>query len=457
MDLEIFECISEILEEYEAKKDIYKLIAEEVKDFFEKSVFSESRYELSLIYRIKSASSIREKLIRNNYEVQKNGADKLLARMQDIIGLRIECKFIEEEKYAYDLLRQLFHKTEDRIYYYMPSMPRIRLKLSEKQPQLQKNGFEIYKIDGYFMMGKEAVSFELQIKALVNSFWSEIEHRVVYKNRDYMLSDTFVTDLFTSIKESLNTLDSQLYLLYKRFRQDSAARDEAVVERQRERSVEIFIANMVYETFDQLILEQLGFSIDFTASCDAIIRYFMEREHVNEMEDYGRMMMHIFNRLDQAKDRLQLVEQIFFDRELHYPDVFTQALGELIRQMINQNFRWHLYFAILFAMEDKPKETALEEFVIFYKNAILENRMLLGFEELDEVEEQRILSDLLQSIAGVLQKQKKIEFLCAEGMKQIHKGLNYILPVIRNELSHGITWEACKAEYMEKFINRISR
>ena len=189
MDLEIFECISEVLEEYEAKKDIYKLIAEEVKDFFEKSVFSESRYELSLIYRIKSASSIREKLIRNNYEVQRNRADKLLARMQDIIGLRIECKFIEEEKYAYALLRQLFHKTEDQIYYYMPSMPRIRLKLSEKQPQLQKNGFEIYKIDGYFMMGKETVSFELQIKALVNSFWSEIEpvsytHLDVYKRQD---------------------------------------------------------------------------------------------------------------------------------------------------------------------------------------------------------------------------------------------------------------------------------
>ena len=105
MDLEIFECISEVLDEYESKKDIYKLIAEEVKDFFEKNVFSESKHELSLIYRVKSAASIREKMIRNNYDIQKNEAEKILARMQDIIGLRIECKFIEEEKYAYALLR----------------------------------------------------------------------------------------------------------------------------------------------------------------------------------------------------------------------------------------------------------------------------------------------------------------------------------------------------------------
>ena len=39
LDLEIFECISEILEEYESKKDIYKLIAEEVKDFLKKVFF----------------------------------------------------------------------------------------------------------------------------------------------------------------------------------------------------------------------------------------------------------------------------------------------------------------------------------------------------------------------------------------------------------------------------------
>ena len=91
MDLEIFECISEVLDEYESKKDIYKLIAEEVKDFFEKNVFSESKHELSLIYRVKSAASIREKMIRNNYDIQKNEAEKILARMQDIIGLRIEC------------------------------------------------------------------------------------------------------------------------------------------------------------------------------------------------------------------------------------------------------------------------------------------------------------------------------------------------------------------------------
>ena len=174
MELGIFNHIGEVLDLYNTKKDSYKLIAEEIRDYFDKYIFPESEYELQMIYRIKSASSIREKLIRNNYDVISMDAEGVLASLRDVIGLRIECKFIEEEKYAYDLLKAMFDQTEDSIFYYMPQMPRIRLKLSEKQPQTQKNGFEIYKIDGYFMMGKETVNFELQIKSLVNSFWSEI-------------------------------------------------------------------------------------------------------------------------------------------------------------------------------------------------------------------------------------------------------------------------------------------
>ena len=455
MELEIFEYINEVLEEYQSQKEIYKLIAEEVKDVFEKNVFSESKYEFSMTYRIKSASSIREKLIRNNYEMLSGSHQKLLSRMQDIIGLRIECKFMEVEQHAYALLRQLFNKTDDKVYYYMSSMPRIRLKLSEKQPQLQKNGFEIYKIDGYFSMGKEQVSFELQIKALANAFWGEIEHRVVYKNRDYMLSDTFVSDLFKSIKESLNTLDSQLHLLYQRFHQEPAIQEEAVVERKRERSVEIFIADMVYATFDQIILEQLGFSIDFKQSCDAIVRYLIEREHADDMEDYGRMMMIIFNLLDQAEERLQLVEQITFRRKVNYPDAFTAHLGNLIETLINRNFRWHLYFAILFAMEDKPREQVMEEFVVFYKSSILENRSLIAFEEIDSQQEKEIFDVLLEEVGKQLEMTQKVEYLCADGLKQIHRGFNYILPIIRSEISNGIGWQEIRQTHIEKFVDKI--
>ena len=61
-------------------------------------------------------------------------------------------------------------------------MPQIKLNLASKQPQKQKNGFDIYKIDGRYELGGYPVRFELQIKALVNSFWGEVEHKIIYKN-----------------------------------------------------------------------------------------------------------------------------------------------------------------------------------------------------------------------------------------------------------------------------------
>ena len=39
MNLEIFRHIDDVIELYEGKRDIYKLIAEEIQDFFEKNVF----------------------------------------------------------------------------------------------------------------------------------------------------------------------------------------------------------------------------------------------------------------------------------------------------------------------------------------------------------------------------------------------------------------------------------
>ena len=106
-------------------------------------------------------------------------------------------------------------------------------------------------------------------------------------------------------------------------------------------------------------------------------------------------------------------------------------------------------------MEEKPKEQVLEEFVVFFRNAILENRMLAALDTLGEGARRQIFDDLLDTIAGVLYRERKIEFLCADGMRRIHKGLNHLLPTLRNDLSHGVSWERQKAQYIERFASEI--
>ena len=220
MNLEMFQYVDEIIEVYESKRDIYKLIADEIQGYFEKHVFDKSKYTFNIIYRLKTVESIKEKLLRNSYISQYRSGEKVLANFSDLIGLRIECKFIDDEPYVYNLLLDVFTETSDGVYYSAPGMPQIKLNLQAPQPQKQKNGFDIYKIDGRYELGGDSVRFELQIKALVNSFWGEVEHKIIYKNNSYLLGDGLIIDLMTSIKKSLTMIDSQLYVLYKRFRRE---------------------------------------------------------------------------------------------------------------------------------------------------------------------------------------------------------------------------------------------
>ncbi len=48
-------------------------------------------------------------------------------------------------------------------------------------------------------------------------FWSEIEHKIIYKNNTYLLADKFIKDMMDSIKNNLTMIDNQLLSIYKNF------------------------------------------------------------------------------------------------------------------------------------------------------------------------------------------------------------------------------------------------
>lgn len=49
---------------------------------------------------------------------------------------------------------------------------------------------------------------------MVNVFWGDIDHRVLYKNFNYMLTEDFFRDIMSSIKDNLTMIDRQLELIY---------------------------------------------------------------------------------------------------------------------------------------------------------------------------------------------------------------------------------------------------
>ena len=169
------------------------------KSFF--TILNESYCEFSNIScRVKSVESLREKILRNHYYKRYPNANELIYKLSDLIGIRIECRFGDDEKKIYRFLKKYFNKKADDDFFFSDSNNNIFLKLSGKQPQKQKNGFTIYRIDGKFTYENLIIPFELQIKSLTNMFWSEIEHQIIYKNSNYVIEDKFLKDIMNSIK-----------------------------------------------------------------------------------------------------------------------------------------------------------------------------------------------------------------------------------------------------------------
>jgi len=443
MNLELFKHIDDFIELYESKRDMYKLIIEEIVSFFEDTVFSESRYTLSMGSRLKSTDSIREKLLRNDYISKFRDAESILANFQDLIGLRIECKFIDDERYVYSLLPNIFTETDDNEYYYTRSYPRIKLKLSDPQPQKQKNGFDIYKIDGIYLLGKEPVRFELQIMALVNSFWGEIEHKIIYKNNTYLLSHNYVTDLMISIKKSLSMIDDQLHVLYSQFRRA----EHQDIHENSVQSIERFISKMVYDVFSRLMKTQVGFTMDFRSSCDSVVRYIISKNNAANEEDYSHIMLKMFYVLNGIEERgMRVDSQFIFNSVIPFPDRFSKIILSTILDLVNSNYKWHIYFLMLFSLEWEDNEVSLEGFINYYKNHLLRNRSIMALQNFPEAEE--IREDILAEVAEVFRSRQNIEFLTHEGLAITHRGINRVAESICEELASGKTWREIRRVHL---------
>ena len=116
---------------------------------------------LNIVSRVKSKNSLKEKILRQDFYLKYKSPENLVENLSDLIGVRIECRFIEDEKDVYEKVLETFNIHQGKGYYYNEKKPNILLKLDDKQPQSRK-WICIYKIDGKYINGEESINFELQ-------------------------------------------------------------------------------------------------------------------------------------------------------------------------------------------------------------------------------------------------------------------------------------------------------
>ena len=335
--------------------------------------------------RIKSRDSLKEKILRNSL-YKDHPADRIVFEMHDIIGVRIECRFFRDEHFLYDKIREVFCVDAGDGFFSPASKKAVKLKLDTPQPERQKNGFDIYRIDGSVTYAGEAYKFELQIKSLVNTFWSEIEHKLIYKNIRYSPADSFMKELLNSIHESLSSVDHQLNLIFDRLNGNTVENQAAALE--------TMLALGLNEVYSAVVKAKIGIDISITDYSEAIVVYLLKGStYVREMAGAGMKniiessLHHTPVDADNSNYSGLLVSLLGWMRSLDYGtipigDALTVALPSGVNKDVatifidnlNTDFYLNTFFHIFFSIERGTDDEDFADYIRYYTDRITDGK-----------------------------------------------------------------------------------
>ena len=429
MRLEIFDFIDDTIDLIEEYEEVIKEGAQEIDIFFEE-MFLHYDNVLNIVSRVKSKNSLKEKILRQDFYLKYKSPENLVENLSDLIGVRIECRFIEDEKDVYEKVLETFNIHQGKGYYYNEKKPNILLKLDDKQPQKQKNGFGIYKIDGKYIKGEESINFELQIQSLVNVFWGEVEHKVLYKNYKYLLTEELFKDVMHSLRENLSMIDRQLMILYNHLRD----MDESNQDKRREQ-MESLLSKIVYEIYSEKTREEFGFIVDYRKTCDVIVSYVLKKNGNSEVYNYDKVFLEVLERVYQIEgNEIHFDNYIQFEKEIEYEDEFCKTIGEAILEIINKDFKWNLFFKIIFQIEPGSNEDNFKGVLVFLRNRFLGN--LQNHEglksKLSPDEREEVYDYIMKLIATAFIENREIEFINDDNISCINKKINIVLNKINS-------------------------
>lgn len=448
MELKMFSFINEVTKTLKSLNEKLEIASDEIENYFEEILLLNNEGYLNINSRVKSEESLKEKVLRNSYYKKYKSSDELIDNLSDLIGVRIECRFIEDEDKVYKVLLKHFNEIHTDGYYYNSLNKNIRLELESKQPLEQKNGFEIYKIDGIYEYNNTTFNFELQIKSLVNIFWGEIEHKIIYKNNNYMVWDSFFKDMMGSIKKNLSMIDNQLLIIDNQFNKINAIN---LVDRKFQ--VETALSKIIYDIFSTKMKNSIGFIVDFKKSCDTIMKYIFRTNNAENMDDYNATLLKTFSRLNEiGKNNVDFNTEIKFERVIYLEDEFSRIISKEILNSINSDFKWNTFFRILFEIELGNNAEDFETFISFIRNRFYNNKSFSKlYVSFGEEKGNKIIDALMLNIANSFKSIDSINFIYDDSIEQMNEILDNFVDLICKKTKSYEEWEESKDIYLELF------
>lgn len=451
MELKMFNYINEATEILKNKNIELEAASNYLVTYFKEILSSKKEDYSNIVSRVKSSYSLKEKIIRNSY-YKKYSIQELFDNLSDLIGIRIECKFIENENDIYKVFKKFFNKIDSNGLYHNSINSTVKMKLSGKQPQEQKNGFKIFRIDGIYYYNETHINFELQIKSLVNMFWGEIEHQIIYKNYNYMPLNNILVDIMASIKNSLTMMDNQLSMLSNQINQSNNFDTST-----RMLQTEMIISKLVFDIYSSRMRENIGFIVDFKSSCDIIMKYIFRSNNAKNLDDYNNTMLKTFVRLnDISKNPLNFDVEIYFEDTPYFEDEFSNIVGNTILKAINSDFQWNLLLRMLFEIELGNNTEDFQTFIKFLRNRFSENP---AFSKLYADPNLKFANEIIESfiniIAQCFSKVVSIHFLYDYNLNAINYIVEEFIEKIFEDQNDYITWNDFKSIYLGIFRIKI--
>ncbi len=452
MQLELFNFVESVIQYLEYSRNALEVACKDISLYFEKLLEDYNEGYLNINSRVKSISSLKEKILRNGYYKKYKSPKELFCNLSDLIGIRIECSFIEDEKEIYRLLKKHFNEQDDNGYFYNLNNKNIKLDLAGEQPQRQKNGFEIYRIDGFYQYEDNTINFELQIKSLVNIFWGEIEHKVIYKNNNYTLGDEFIRNILTSIKKNLFMIDSQLLAIDNQFNKLNAINPTV-----RKGQIQKLLSKIIYDIYSLKMKNDIGFIVDFRESCDTIMKYIFRTNNAEELEDYSETLLKTLNRLnDISRNNVSFNSEIKFERDIYFQDEFCNIIGSTILKSINSDFKWNLFFRILFEIELGNNAEDFENFILFFRNLLYENiNFVKLYSKFNCEEAGKIVNLLMKEVACCFKNIDSIKFMYAYSIEEIKNIIDNTIDLININIDSYHQWEKEQDTYLEITASKL--
>ncbi|WP_277218144.1 GTP pyrophosphokinase [Peptoniphilus vaginalis] len=419
MKLELFNYIDDVMDLFDYHKIELAGVNKELKKYFTDLLLDDDRLT-NITTRMKTQESLREKLIRRNFFMRFPDPVSGFKYIQDLVGIRIECRFIKDEEDLYKKIIKDFTIKSDRGYYRSNKNRKVRLKLDDPQPQTLANGFKMFKLDGEYDTGSYIYCFELQIKSFVNVFWGEIDHKLLYKNYNYIVTEGFFREIMNSINDNLKMIDKQLMILY-----DHVKKQDASVTISAEYQLKKLLSKILHDVFTTKIHEELGLYLNIKIITDIVVDFLFMKSSRNKDLSYGENFINLINKVNSVSgNEMDFEEYIVFKNKPRYYDNFSKGLIEVFSKVLNNDLDWNIFFKILQRLLQESYSDILTEFIIFVRyEYTCELKKLYEDKELPREKSQEFEKEVLSLVLEEFNKTPTLEFLMDKSLNKFRNVL----------------------------------